>query len=87
MIPNSSTTPMFEAHPSALRQLVDYTKLSVGLRIEGRLSNGVLTHSTTVCPKCNRVGLMSVKLQSSRIVVHRGVISVNILRAEDFCEI
>ena len=66
---------------------MDYTNYPAGILIKGHLSNGIATDSTARCPKCQRVGVISLEHDGSRIIVHRGSIDGDTLRGIDYCKI
>lgn len=66
---------------------MDYTNYAAGILIKGQLSNGIATDSTVLCPKCRRVGVISLEHDGSRIIVHRGSIDGDTLRGIDYCRI
>lgn len=69
------------------QQIMDYTTVPVGLRVEGQLWTGQLTEWTATCPKCARVGLISSQKISQQIVVHTGHINGQTLTGIDYCEL
>ncbi len=75
---------------SAAQQIVEYTGLSIGMRIEGKLLTGQATDRTTLCPKCGRVGLLSRggRGQQPQVVIHSGrVVDGLLLEGLDHCQL
>ncbi len=69
----------------SVQSSMDYTRVPVGLRIEGNLWSGEPTTFTDTCPKCGRIGLASVRHKSHSIVVHTGLVNGNILEGIYYC--
>lgn len=85
---NLTRTHTFE--PTERRTIdivMDYTIYPAGIPIAGHLSNGIATDSTVRCPKCQRVGVISLEHDGSQIVVHRGSIDGDTLTGIDYCKI
>lgn len=77
-------------HSAAQQQIVEYTALSIGMRIEGKLLTGQATDRTTRCPKCGRVGLLSNSergKQPRQIVIHAGRVIDGLLEGIDSCSL
>jgi hypothetical protein len=72
---------------SSTQSIVDYTMAPSGLRIEGHIWTGQATTFTALCPKCGRIGVVSVKQHDKQIMVHRGRATDNRLEGIDFCEL
>lgn len=85
-LPWTSTLRRFLVAPEDVSELMDYTGLPEGVRVEGRLANGVPTDATARCLKCGRVGLMSLEHGGGRTIVHRGFTHGDILEAVEFCK-
>ena len=68
------------------QSIMDYTTVPVGLRVEGRIWTGHATTVTALCPKCGRIGVVSVRQDDYRITVHRGRVTGNWLVGIDYCE-
>jgi len=49
---------------SSTQSIMDYTTVPVGLRIEGQIWTGQATTVTAPCPKCGRIGVVSVRMIS-----------------------
>jgi hypothetical protein len=45
---------------SSTHSIVDYTTVPVGLHIEGLIWTGQATTVTAICPKCGRIGVVSI---------------------------
>jgi hypothetical protein len=71
---------------SDTQSIVHYTTVPVGLRVEGRIWTGHATTVTALCPKCGRIGVVSVRQDDYRITVHRGRVTGNWLVGIDYCE-
>lgn len=69
------------------QEIVDYTTLPIGLRIEGRLWTGQPTESTSLCPKCKRTGVSSARQEVEMIIVHTGRVIDGMLEGIDYCKI
>lgn len=67
------------------KEMMDYTAVPVGLRIEGRLWTGQPTAFTAICPKCGRIGVVSARQNGGRTVVHAGRVDGKTLAGIDFC--
>lgn len=67
-------------------QAIDYTRVTDGWQIIGRLSTGHVTKSTTCCRKCGRVGVLATS-NSGHLIVHRGLVSNDTLQPIDYCEL
>ena len=74
-------------HWSSTQSIVDYTTVPLGLRIEGQIWTGQATTFTARCPKCGRIGVISVKHHDRQIMVHRGRATGNKLEGIDYCEL
>jgi hypothetical protein len=72
---------------SSTQRIVDYTTLPEGLHIEGQIWTGQATTFTALCPKCDRIGVMSAKHHDRRIMVHQGRATGNRLEGIDYCEL
>ncbi|MFN2493758.1 MAG: hypothetical protein ABR501_12845 [Pyrinomonadaceae bacterium] len=72
---------------SSTHRMIDYTKVPLGWRIEGQIWTGQATTFTAVCPKCGRIGVVSVKQHDKQIIVHRGRAIAERLQGIDYCEI
>lgn len=69
----------------SVQSSMDYTRVPVGLRIEGQLWAGESTTFTEICPKCGRIGLASVRHETHLIIVHTGLVNGNVLEGIDYC--
>ena len=67
--------------------IVDYTTLPSGLPIEGQIWTGQATTFTALCPKCERIGVMSAMHHDKRIMVHQGRATSNRVEGIDYCEL
>ena len=67
--------------------VMDYTGVPVGLRIEGRLSSGQLTQGTSICPNCGRTGVITSPKSDRPMVVHTGSTERNTLTGIDVCSL
>ena len=56
---------------SSTQIIMDYTTVPVGLRVEGRIWTGQATTVTALCPKCGRIGVVSVRQDDYRITVFK----------------
>ena len=74
-------------HWSSTQSIVDYTTVPLGLRIEGQIWTGQATTFTDLCPKCQRIGVISTIHQNRRIIVHQGRATGNRLHGIDYCEL
>ena len=74
-------------HWSGTQSIIDYTTLPVGLHIEGQIWTGQATTVTALCPKCGRIGVVSVKQHDKQIIVHRGRANGERLQGIDYCEL
>lgn len=85
----SGSTPQESVliHLSGTQATMDYTAVPLGLRIEGYIWTGQATTVTAVCPKCGRIGVVSVKQHDKQIIVHRGRASRFSLQGIDYCEL
>jgi len=72
---------------SGTQSIVDYTNVTLGLRIDAHLWTGQATTFTAVCPKCGRIGLVSTRQHDKQILVHRGRATGNRLHGIDYCEL
>ena len=72
---------------NSTQSIVDYTDVPSGLRIEGQIWTGQATTFTAVCPKCQRIGVVSTIHQNRRIVVHQGRATGNRLQGIDYCKL
>lgn len=82
--------PTSAAQQQQQQQLVEYTDLAIGMRIEGELLTGQLTDRTALCPKCGRVGLLSRNgrgKQAKQVVIHSGRVIDGLLEGIDFCQL
>ena len=71
----------------AIQKVMDYTTVPTGLRIEGQMWTGQATDSTTNCPKCGRVGVISSQKDRSAIIVHTGHTNGGTLAGIDYCHL
>ena len=67
-------------------QAIDYTRVTDGWQIIGRLSTGHVTKSTTSCRECGRVGVLATS-NSGHLIVHRGFVTNDTLKPIDYCEL
>jgi hypothetical protein len=74
-------------HQVHTQVFIDYTADPVGLIIRGRLWTGQPTSSTTTCPKCGRIGVISARQGHQQTVVHTGHVDGNTLAGIDYCEL
>ena len=74
-------------HSSRAQSIVDYTKVPLGLRIEGQIWTGQATTFTALCPKCGRIGVISTMHNNKQIMVHQGRATGNRLNGIDYCEL
>jgi hypothetical protein len=72
---------------SSTQSIMDYTTVPVGLRIEGQIWTGQATTVTALCPKCGRIGVVSVMQDDKRITVHKGRVTGDRLVGIDYCEL
>ena len=72
---------------SSTQRVVDYTEVPSGLHIKGQIWTGQATTVTALCPKCGRIGVVSVMQNDKRITVHRGSITGDRLVGIDYCEL
>jgi hypothetical protein len=72
---------------SSTQSIVDYTIVPSGLHIEGQIWTGQATTVTALCPKCQRIGVISTIHQNKRIIVHQGRATGNRLQGIDYCEL
>ena len=72
---------------SGTQQIMDYTTVPIGLRIEGHLWTGQLTQYTVTCPKCGRNGLSSSLKSQQQIIVHTGRTHGQTLDGIDYCNL
>ena len=72
---------------NSTQSIVDYTDVPSGLRIEGQIWTGQATTFTALCPKCQRIGVISTIHQNRRIIVHQGRATGNRLQGIDYCEL
>jgi hypothetical protein len=72
---------------SSTQSIMDYTTVPAGLRIEGQIWTGQATTLTAICPKCGRIGVVSVARDGKRTTVHRGRVTGNKLEGIDYCEL
>ena len=54
------------------QSIMDYTTVPVGLCIKGKMWTGQATTFTERCPKCGRIGVVSVTQNDKRVMVHQG---------------
>src|SRR5215831_9512915 len=66
---------------------IDYTTLNEGVAVEGHMADGTPIESTARCPKCDRIGVVSLRHEGPRVIVHRGLVSGNRLEGIDYCKI
>jgi hypothetical protein len=69
------------------QNIMDYTTVPIGLRIEGQMWTGQAIESTTTCPKCGRVGVISSRQYSSAVIVHTGHANGKTLAGIDYCNL
>lgn len=69
------------------QQMMDYTTVPAGLRVDGHLSTGQLTEWTATCPKCGRIGVITSQGSSQKIIVHTGRVNGQTLAGIDYCEL
>jgi hypothetical protein len=74
-------------HWSGTQSIVDYTTVPLGLHIEGQIWTGQATTVTAICPKCGRIGVLSVKQHDKQIIVHRGRATGERLQGIDYCQL
>jgi hypothetical protein len=72
---------------SGTQSIMDYTKVPLGLHIEGLIWTGQATTVTAICPKCGRIGVFSAIQRNKRIIIHQGRASSNRLEGIDYCEL
>jgi hypothetical protein len=68
------------------QSIMDYTTVPGGLCIKGKMWTGQATTFTERCPKCGRIGVVSVTQNDKRVMVHRGRVAGDVLEGIDYCE-
>ena len=74
-------------HVNGTQTIIDYTTVPSGLHIKGKIWTGQATTVTALCPKCGRIGVVSVKQHDKQIIVHRGRATGQRLQGIDYCEL
>jgi hypothetical protein len=72
---------------TGIQAIIDYTTVPLGLHIAGQIWTGQATTVTALCPKCDRIGVVSVKQHEKQIIVHRGRATGERLQGIDYCEL
>lgn len=70
---------------SGAQPVIDYTILTEGVLVEGKLWNGQKTESSVRCPQCGRIGVSSNGELQDRIIIHTGQVSGEVLSGIDYC--